>query len=360
MSHCGLSESFASLSCFISRLKVQRRLPSSRGRSGFTLIELLVVIAVIGILVALLLPAVQAAREAARRMQCGSNLKQLGLALHNYESTYRMWPAHSSFPSPGPGYRTPRGSWITRILPYIEQEGLFTLYNQNLNWHDPLNDAAVKARLPIVTCPSAPNRDGFEWTILVGYANASTTTPTLTPRTFYYGATTDYTNIGGIGSALNNSLPPASKLGDPLNSGILKANAVSLAEVTDGLSNTILVSECAGRPLLYQKGRVVPDGTTPKTWSGTASVTRPLPTGGVWSSHSKGFLIDGAQPNGFTNTVPGRCSVNCSNDNEIYAFHPGGANALFADGSVRLLEASISMQTLIALATRSGGEVVSE
>jgi prepilin-type N-terminal cleavage/methylation domain-containing protein/prepilin-type processing-associated H-X9-DG protein len=341
-------------------LRARRRTRWLRSPLGFTLVELLVVIAIIGILVALLLPAVQAAREAARRMQCSNNLKQIGLALHNYESAYRMWPAHSSFPIPGPGYQNPRGSWITRILPYVEQDGLFKLYDQNWNWHDPPNNAAVKAKLPVVSCPSAPQREGFEWAVLVSYANATTTTPTSSPRSFFFGNTTDYTNIGGVGTALNNSLPPARRLGDPLNSGIMKAEAIGLAEVTDGLSNTILAAECAGRPRLYQNGKHIPDGATPKTWSGSATVTRPFPTGGVWSSHSKGFLIDGAQPNGFTNTVPGTCSVNCSNDNEIYAFHPGGANALLADGSVRLLEPSLAIDVLIALSTRNGGEVVSQ
>jgi prepilin-type N-terminal cleavage/methylation domain-containing protein/prepilin-type processing-associated H-X9-DG protein len=344
-------------------LRPLRKLPSfkkGRRRRGFTLVELLVVIAIIGILVALLLPAVQAAREAARRMQCTNNLKQIGLALHNYESTYRVWPAHSSFPIPGPGFRNPRGSWITRILPYIELDGLYKTYNQDVDWHNPVNAAAVKSRLPIVSCPSAPDRDGFEWTILVSYANATTTATTLSPRDFYFGATTDYTNIGGIGTALNNSLPAGSELNDPLNSGILKADSVSLAEVTDGLSNTILVGESAGRPRLYQHNKWIADGATPKTWSGSSSVTRPFPTGGVWASHAKGFLIDGAQTNGFTNTAPGPCAVNCSNDNEIYAFHPGGACALFADGSVRLLEESLPIQILIALASRSGNEVISQ
>ena len=326
---------------------------------GFTLVELLVVIAIIGILIGLLLPAVQAAREAARRMQCSNNLKQVGLALHNYESSYRAWPAQSSGPSAGPQFVARRGSWFTAVLPFFEQDGLYKSFDASKHWHDSANQRAVMTNVPTLRCPSAPERDGFEWTVLVDYANASTTTPTASARTFFNGAITDYANVGGVGTQLNSALPLASQLSDPLNCGILKTTAVKLAEVTDGLSNTLLLVECAGRPRLYQNGRMIPDGTTPKTWSGTSSVTRPFPTGGVWASHNKGFLIDGAQADGNTAIRPGNCSINCSNDNELYSFHSGGVEALMADGSVRFISASLPIDQLVALASRNGSEIIS-
>jgi len=331
----------------------------SRRFRGFTLVELLVVIAIIGILVGLLLPAVQAAREAARRMQCSNNVKQIGLALHNYESAFRVWPSQSTGPEPGRNFNARRGSWFTACLPYIEQASLFQQFNPQLHWHDAANLQSVKVNVPTLSCPSAQPREGFEWTVLVSYANATTSTATLGPRSFYAGATTDYANVGGFSTQLNAVLPVSQRLSDPINCGILKGTAVKLSEVIDGLSNTFLVVECAGRPNLYQNGRLVPDGTTPKTWSGSTSVTRPLPTGGVWASHNKGFLIDGAQPNGNTLIRPGTCSINCSNDNEVYSFHTGGATILMADGSVRFVSSSIAIEQLVALASRNGQEVIS-
>lgn len=329
------------------------------GKRGFTLVELLVVIAIIGVMVSLLLPAVQAAREAARRMQCSNHLKQIGLALHNYESTHKVFPAQSLAPMPGNLFNARRGSWFTAILPMIEQTSLADLYSWQLNWHDPGNAAAVTTEVPTFRCPSAMERRGFEWTVLVHYANATTTAITTTPRDFYAGAVTDYSNVGGVSTQLNSLLPVNQQLADPMNCGILKTQAVRLAEITDGLSNTILVVECAGRPDLYQNRRLVPDGTTPKTWSGAASVTRPFPTGGVWGSHNKGFLVAGAQRDGNTAIRPGLCLINCSNDNEIYSFHPGGANVLMADGSVSFLSEALPLETLAAMVSRNGGEVVS-
>lgn len=332
---------------------------SAVGKRGFTLVELLVVIAIIGVMVSLLLPAVQAAREAARRMQCSNNLKQIGLALHNYESTHRVFPAQSWGPRPGVHFNARRGSWFTAILPMVEQTSLADLYSWQHNWHDPENAVAVNSDVPTFRCPSATDRPGFEWAVLVNYANATTTTLTTTPRDFYAGSVTDYANVGGISAQLNALLPANQQVGDPPNSGVLKETAVRLAEIVDGLSNTILVVECAGRPNLYQNRRLVPDGATPKTWSGAASVTRPFPTGGVWASHNKGFLVAGAQRDGNTAIRPGLCLINCSNDNEIYSFHPGGSNVLMADGSVSFLTEALPLETLAAMVSRNGGEVVS-
>jgi prepilin-type N-terminal cleavage/methylation domain-containing protein len=336
---------------------VGRPVRRSDATSGFTLVELLVVIAIIGILVGLLLPAVQAAREAARRMQCSNHLRQIGLALHNYESAFGKWPAESSNPGPAAQFTARRGSWMTATLSFFEQDGLFKTFDHRFHWHDPANATAVKTPVAVFHCPSAPDREGFEWTVLVDYPNGSTTMA-LTPRDFYYGSATDYTNIGGIGTQLNAVLPAASRISDPANCGVLKSTAVRLSEVLDGLSNTILVAECAGRPTLYQNGRPIQDGATPKTWSGTSSVTRPFPTGGVWASHLKGFLVDGAQPDGNTAVRPGTCSINCSNDNEIYSFHASGASILLCDGSVRFVSQSLPIDELAAMISRSGGEVV--
>ena len=127
-------------------------------RSAFTLVELLVVISIIGVLVGLLLPAVQAAREAARRMQCSNNMKQIGLAIHNYEGAYRSVPGlrftHATItPNPAPDWTT--GGWMAPILPFLEQAGLAETYNSSVDWHDILNEAAISQIVPTFKCPSA-------------------------------------------------------------------------------------------------------------------------------------------------------------------------------------------------------------
>jgi len=334
---------------------------------GFTLIELLVVIAIIAVLIALLLPAVQQAREAARRSQCKNNLKQMGLAIVNYESTYSRFPADYYQPEPTTGlWAAPRSSWMVAILPYFDQANLYQTYDSNVNWHDAINETVVKTIVSGYLCPSASARQGFEWTVLVDYPGG-----TFTPgsRSYFYGAITDYANSGGIHPSLNATLPATAQLANPYYCGILTTDLNNPAkfiqynnrirDVTDGLTNTMMVTECAGRPQLYQNGKLVPDGS-PKTWSGSGTVTSPFPTGGVWASHNKGFVVNGAATDGNTTANAGTCGINCSNDNELYSFHTGGVNTLMGDGSVRFLGASISMQTLVALISRDGGEVVGE
>ena len=332
---------------------------SATPRCGFTLIELLVVIAIIAVLVAILLPAVQSAREAARRTQCKNNMKQIGLSLANYESTYRLFPAQSTgpdFTNPGGTFTAKRGSWFTAILPFVDQNGLYASYDPNFHWHDDENYEAVNAFVPIMNCPSVGNREGFEEVMLVDYPGGGPISVTG-PFTFE-ASTTDYANVGGIGGALNGSL--RRPVHDNFNCGVIggQGKQVAIRDITDGATNTIMIVECAGRPEHYQKGVFIPETAMPKTWSFSGS----HPTGGTWASHNKGLLINGTDENGHNPsfTAVYSCSINCSNDNEVYSFHTGGANVMMADASVRFLSESLAIDDLAALVSRAGYEIVSD
>ena len=319
----------------------------NRRRSlGFTLIELLVVIAIIAVLIALLLPAVQSAREAARRASCVNNLKQFGLALHNFEQTYRSFPcqATGSFSdSPPPA---PRHGWPSRVLPFLEQAVVNNALNFQVHWFDAGNTTATGIKVGSFTCPAAnPVPGGFEYTL---YGSTSS------PRTAYPGANWDYGSSYGISTILQNTLGVGSVLGvittSPDALAVDFTNGCTVAQVADGLSNTMMVLEDSSRPQLWHARRQVPG--SPLTTS-----PRNYVTGGVWASDLKGVIIDGATYDG--SLIPGPCGVNCSNDNEVFSFHPGGTNILIADGSVRFLKAQTPIRIIAGLVTRQGGEILS-
>lgn len=329
-------------------------------RTGFTLVELLVVIAIIGILVGLLLPAVQAAREAARRMQCSNNLKQMGLAIHNHESTYKWIPACerdiplASYPPPS----NPYGSTATfgtmyQILPYMEQMNVYNLSDHTRSYLDPINmmppfgtgNPAANVTIPGFICPSAPEApsDYGPYFASVGLPNA----PYVLPRT-------DYAPLKGLHSSLAGcaGMTPAST-----NNGMLGTTdsenhyKIKFGEISDGLSNTIMFAEIAGRQKLYYRGKPIP---------GSTLADGGLTLNSFYGDHNVARQIRGYSGSNPANFKEAGCSaINIYNENGLYSFHTGGVQVALGDGSVQFLSQSTTSTVLARLITRDGGEVAS-
>ncbi len=340
---------------------MQCHLPSSHPRRGFTLIELLVVIAIIAVLVGLLVPAVQKVREAANRMSCSNNMKQLGLAAHNYASSSGTLPpditVNIGYPpggagQPGSPYPAIVHSPQVNLLPFIEQESLYKNYSMDFPWFSspmivpgtPDNQAVCRNPVKTFICPSTPGGANRK-------VSGSFTFGSKFPFTDF--AVTDYAVCSSIktGSitffgypagltqdALYSAMQPFMKgAGMPLL-GAAASNPNSFGAILDGTTNTILICESAGRPVGYTGG--VPNG---KNHSDAG-----------WGNHENSYGLDGAVSRTSTSS-PGNCVINCHNDNETYSFHPSGANHVYADGSVHFVRDSISPTIYAALITARGG-----
>jgi prepilin-type N-terminal cleavage/methylation domain-containing protein/prepilin-type processing-associated H-X9-DG protein len=307
----------------------------SHNRHAFTLIELLVVVAIIAILIGLLLPAVQKAREASARAECQNNLKQIGLAYHNYADTY-----NNSF---APAYlsdQTKTVGWGIYVLPFIEQENLYNQYNFSAPFFYTNaqfgidNQAVSNTPIKMFLCPSSPQRTGpYSYTFnFPGFPSFS-----------WQAYAADYTPIAMVNSLLAKYLNL--KTSD-LNGALSPDKGTSILSITDGTSDTILLAEIAGKNELFQDGHDT--GTTLSGFFGGE--------GGWADATSAASNLYGSSLDGTQN--PGPCGINCSNDFGLYSFHPGGAHALFADGSVHFLTTDLDIKVLAALITREGGETV--
>ena len=309
------------------------------GKKGFTLIELLVVIAIIAILIGLLLPAVQKVREAAARMSCTNNLKQLGLALHNYANTYE-----STFPASRVTVGTDKKfrSWTPIALPYVEAEAAAKLWDPNLKWSTGANLTVSKMTFKLFMCPSAPSSR------MTPTSPPTLTVPALAGQTFGPG---DYGSLNAIrrrfytANGVPNFPTPGTKVDDETPGALKKVDPTPLLSITDGLSNTILLAEDAGRPNVFQKGF----GDT-----GTNAAD-----GFGWADPDGGCSLDGVVvgAKGAVWAPGGTCIMNCTNDSELFSFHTGGIGVTMADGSVRFLSQNVSAATLAAIATATGGDI---
>ncbi len=362
---------------------------SPSGNRGFTLVELLVVIAIIGILVGLLLPAVQAAREAARRMSCGNNLKQIGLALHNHESTYKNIPAwakqlahndpnNTSATNPLFNAALPdtrRVLWgLGKLLPYMEQDSIYNQFDMKFPLMSPRNlppplavssgqvlaTLANKNLVPAFICPSTPEVID-DYRLFAPLAALGAPSPWPLPRTDYapprgphsgmYQAVTGAqapANCERFSPLCNNSMmgsPEGDSSPDGVGAALVGKNTIKYAEVTDGLSNTFCILERAGLMQEYFRGKARPIAPT---FQNTSWVD--------WNIARHIRVLSGADPN--NPNQAGTSVINIYNVENPYSFHPGGVQSVRGDGSVSFVSQTIDLGTFYGLLTRNGGEVV--
>ncbi|MCE9548200.1 MAG: DUF1559 domain-containing protein [Planctomycetia bacterium] len=294
-----------------------------QGQAGFTLVELLVVIAIIGLLIALLLPTLQMARESARDTQCKNNLKQMTLGFNLYADGHGGFPNRQSLTTA----LTSGHGWGIEILPFIGQSAVYDKWNNKFSFFDPQNVSVTMTAIPTYMCPAAPN--GAR---VMDVSLSTTTTSTGYAGDYVVFHQLSYTGTGVTCTGCSTAAPQA-------------VNSMTYPyQIKDGLSNTILMAEQAGRPVYYIDRQAQASNTSmtnPKFW-------------GCWAAYQS------VQAQGWsaaaTPATGGIVPMNRTNSQGVYSFHNAGANFGFCDGSVRFISDQISVQLLLALCTRDGKE----
>jgi prepilin-type N-terminal cleavage/methylation domain-containing protein len=367
-------------------------------RHGFTLVELLVVIAIIGVLVGLLLPAVQSAREAARRSSCTNNLKQCGLMIHNFASSNAEKLPTSTRPQTGTKGRL---SWVTRSVAFIEEPTVAANWNSGTaaNWTDTApvggsrfaNGVLARTRIKAFECPSDPTQtfDGDPDSSSGGFGSSNRTVSadgsSLNENTGLFCATNDYaatTFVDNRLSGLASVVAPVSQAtmssgtfngskSDP-SLGLLSKDydgttSVRMRNCSDGLSKTIALIESAGRPHKVIRGRII---------GGDVGQPAGRVNGGGWCRPASDLAFKGQKSDGSAVGSSAEQALNVTNGESVdtatfggstygkegtadpYAFHPSICNAVMGDGSVRSFSESVSIRVFAALVTRAGNEQV--
>lgn len=296
---------YCGLQCESRSLVLRAIILRANFRRAFTLVELLVVIAIIGVLVSLLLPAIQSARESARRSTCKNNLRQIGIGLNAYHEANKHFPQGGRFPvATYPGL-----SWGSMLLPYLEAKSTFESINPSVLYTDPLNLTAGQTVLPVFLCPTAPDETRLR----------KCAEPTPSPQEY---AKNHY---GGVNGEIDLRFPNAGN--SPQRGAMIINEPISIKQITDGISHTIMIAEA-------------PEGLH-GYWIGVRNLLEQSTPINTPATFAPKFVFYGY-------------------GQEISSYHPGGAQTVFADASVHFLQETMDGRVLAALCSRAGGETISD